>query len=225
MKRFLFTLVLMLAGAPLWAAEPTPAPAKIDVKPTYAVHEPIVATLTGGTGICLWNDPEGFDVIEERNGTILYIWAPPGTHKLKCVLLDITSLAPLVYTKTTVRAEFTVGTVDPPKPPLNQKWQIAFFYERTLLDDFPAAQREILAGLDFRKELLAKGHKIVCFYDKDIRGPNATIPANLKPWFDAIENDPLPRVAFAPIEGGPIKDFALPADKASLGKLLEKGGE
>lgn len=236
MKRFSLALLLILASAQLWAAEPTPAPPKVEVKATYTVHEPIVATVTGLASLYLWDDTTGFEVIELDGGKTLHVWAKPGKYRLRCRLL-VVDWDKKAFTSTRVSADFIVTPLVPepdpvppvppvpPPPPPNQKWQVAFFYERTDSAKLTPGQQEILAGLTFREELKAKGHKIVCFYDKDIRGTNATIPTHLQSWFDAIKNDSLPRVAFAPIEGGPIRDFPLPADKTALDRLLEKGGE
>jgi hypothetical protein len=47
-----------------------------------------------------------------------------------------------------------------------------------------------------------------------------TVPANLKPYWDAIQGDPLPRVAIAPLGGGAVRDFPMPADSVALYKLL-----
>lgn len=119
---------------------------------------------------------------------------------------------------------------DPPKP--GQKYQVMFFYETDDLDNMPMAQREMVTGLAFREALEAKGHRFMGAYDADTivtvkqscNGRTCTevrsVAPALKEWWAAVDGDPLPRVAIAPLDGGDIKDFPLPAGRAELYLLM-----
>ena len=92
-----------------------------------------------------------------------------------------------------------------------------FIFESNDLDNLPPGQREILAGLTFRKTLADKGHLIRGFFDKDSA---AGALAEVAPFFAAVDGKSLPRIALSPYEGGKIETFPLPADPAGLWKLL-----
>lgn len=122
---------------------------------------------------------------------------------------------------------------DPPIPPNpTSKWQVAFFYQSDTLDNMSLSQKEMIAGLLFRNDLKSKGHSYLGGFDVDsvaktVRKCDAakcytiyTVPANLKPYWDAIQGDPLPRIAIAPLGGGTVRDFPMPADSTALYKLL-----
>ena len=42
-------------------------------------------------------------------------------------------------------------------------------------------------------------------------------------WWRAVDGDPLPRIALAPLDGGDISDYPLPANKEELWAMLEGG--
>ena len=81
--------------------------AGIDVKERYDVHEPIVATVTDEASVYFWDLSATFKAIEVGDGKTLYIWAPPGRHQLKCILLTIDWEAHTVAKKST-QAEFMI---------------------------------------------------------------------------------------------------------------------
>jgi hypothetical protein len=122
---------------------------------------------------------------------------------------------------------------DPPLPPL-VKWQVMFFYQSDQLDNLPQSQIDMISGLVFRRALEGKGHSFAGAFDVDsvakaarLCGPRgcltvaAAVPNDLKPWWAAVDGDPMPRVAIAPIGGGAVRDFPLPADETALYALLE----
>lgn len=122
---------------------------------------------------------------------------------------------------------------DPPAPNPAAKWQVMFFLESTDVDDLPAGQIELLSSLTFRQSLDAAGHRFMGRYDRDsvmetrsvCNGvtcrPYLAVKSDLAPWWGAVKGDPLPRIAIAPIDGGDIRDFPMPADESALYKLLE----
>lgn len=105
-----------------------------------------------------------------------------------------------------------------PDPQPTKHWQVAFFLESNNLDNLTAAQQALLASLLVRKDLEAKGHRLVGVFDPDSAG-TVTDPG-LKAWFQAAASK-APCVAIAPMEGGTIRVYSLPADKDALLKLLE----
>jgi hypothetical protein len=110
----------------------------------------------------------------------------------------------------------------PPPPPPSDKLQIAFFVESANLDNLPIRQRLMLASLTLRQEIEAAGHKLLGVWDDDITGPNG-VPERYRKWYEAIQGDPLPRIAYAPLEGGQIIDEPLPANTDELWELIGRG--
>ena len=120
---------------------------------------------------------------------------------------------------------------DPQPPPQPVKWQVAIFVESADLDTMPLPQLEITSSLVFRKTLESSGHKLLGVWDKD--RPTTTVcdgdvcrqvPVGGKhdAYWAAISGDPLPRIAIAPIDGGAVQDFPLPATAAELLQLLQE---
>jgi len=120
---------------------------------------------------------------------------------------------------------------DPQPPPTPTKWQVAIFVESADLDTMPLPQLEITSSLVFRKTLESSGHKLLGVWDKD--RPTTTVcdgdvcrqvPVGGKhdAYWAAISGDPLPRIAIAPIGGGAVQDFPLPATAAELLQLLQE---
>ena len=114
--------------------------------------------------------------------------------------------------------------IDPPLPP-GKKWQVAVVYEKEDAIKLPAAQRLIISGLKFRDKLKAAGHKLVPggIIDQHIVDADGSVPADLKPYLDAAKGKVMPRLCIAPISGGDVLDFPLPATEADVLELLEKG--
>jgi len=99
-----------------------------------------------------------------------------------------------------------------------------FFRESADMEELSKEQCTIVSSLKLREELKKRGHAFVGSFDRDSIGRSG-VPDRLKPWWDAVKGDRMPRVALAPHtrEGGPIIDFPLPQDTAALWKLLEEG--
>jgi len=122
---------------------------------------------------------------------------------------------------------------DPPPPNPTAKWQVMFFLESTDADDLSAGQIELVSSLTFRQSLDASGHRFMGRYDRNsvmetrstCNGvtcrPYLAVKSDLAPWWGAVKGDSLPRLAIAPIDGGDIRDFPMPADEAAFYKLLE----
>lgn len=123
---------------------------------------------------------------------------------------------------------------DPPDPPTptDQKWMVVFFYESSDTPKLPAAQQTLLSSLLVRQRLTAAGHKFLACLDKDRDLKYAKecfsdgtcryllVEDQWSDWWDAVVNDPMPRVAIAPLNGGYVQDFLLPANETELNKLL-----
>lgn len=113
--------------------------------------------------------------------------------------------------------------IDPPEPEPGAKYQIVMFAESAQLDNLGLGQRAILASLTLREELKAKGHKLLGVFDPDLVGPGGSVPEASAQWFRAIQGQSLPCIAIAPLAGGDIRVYPLPADKVALWKLLGGG--
>ena len=107
------------------------------------------------------------------------------------------------------------GEPDPPDPPEpSGPWQIMMFYDAQYLDDYQPEKRLLLNSLILRDKLEADGHVFLEALEKsDIRDG---VPSRYTPWVNAVLNDPLPRIALAPLEGGKVMDFPLPENVEAL---------
>lgn len=104
---------------------------------------------------------------------------------------------------------------DPPNPGPGGPYQIMMFYDGDQLDNYPKDQRFILTSLKYRKDLEAKGHVLLEVLEK------AAISKGGSPFLDAVKGKTLPRIAFAPKDGGTnVLDYPLPANYEELLKLL-----
>lgn len=144
-----------------------------------------------------------------------------GKFTVNAIVVDWTArtLTPLTYS-------IVVGTEpnppDPPDPPNpDRKWQVMIVHESNDLDNLPRGQVELLSSLSLREELKAAGYVLLGVYDDDSCASGQCSVA-LRPWFAAVAGETMPRVAIAPVGGGNVKDFPLPADKAGLLKLLQE---
>jgi hypothetical protein len=135
---------------------------------------------------------------------------------------------------------------EPEPPPVVEEWQICLFTDKEREDNLPEEQVILLNGLKFRDELKEKGHKFLgcfnasskaksswplvkkegCYYtprgqkicaDQWVRVPSGVPPD----WWESVDGKPLPRVAFAPKDGGPIQSFPLPKSRDEFWSLLE----
>ena len=110
--------------------------------------------------------------------------------------------------------------VDPVDPPLPAgKKHIVFFIESDNLDVMPYAQRWLVTSLVARKNLETRGHTFLQVID-DNQIRLTSPPAKWLPWIESVKGDPLPRVAFADADGGPVTDYAMPVDYKHLLELL-----
>jgi hypothetical protein len=228
--RFLLTLSLTAA-----VLTPLPALAQISVLPTHgkslgsaSAPEPgkwiVFATgflpvqpvlLDGGKTI-LW---------EGDAGDYAVIYLPPGDAQ------PVVQRVTLGATSPPAPDPQPDPTPEPQPPPSPTKWQVAIFVESDDLDAMPLAQLEITSSLVFRQTLAAAGHALLGIWDKD--RPTTTVceggvcrqvPVGGKhdAFWAAVSGDPLPRVAIAPLGGGPVQDFPLPATAAELLQLLQE---
>jgi hypothetical protein len=106
-----------------------------------------------------------------------------------------------------------------PKPPVpGGPYRILLLYDTEQLDNLPPDQRALLTSLVYRQKLTEAGHRVLgVFAAQTINPANAS---KYKEFFAAAANDPLPRIVIAPLAGGKVSDFPLPANMADLEKLL-----
>ena len=111
---------------------------------------------------------------------------------------------------------------DPPDPPLppGGPWQIVLFYDGGQLDNYPPSQRNLLTSLALRKQLQQDGHDLLEILESAAVN-NGTVVSKLEPWIKSVKGKPFPRVALAPVAGGTIQDFPLPADETAFLALLK----
>lgn len=173
---------------------------------------PVQPTLVDGGKSILW---------EGDAGDYAVIFLPPGDAQ------------PIVQKVTLGKAADPPTPPTPPTPPVNAKWQVLFFIESADLDNLTLPQQAMLSGLVFRSELTKAGHRFMGTFDKD-RSTGQTVicvdgtclrttrESKYDVWWKAIAGKTVPLVAIAPLEGGTIQTFPLPADAAALLKLLSE---
>jgi hypothetical protein len=108
---------------------------------------------------------------------------------------------------------------EPPEPTPGGPYQILFYYQGEDLDNLPQAQRDLMVSLAVKERLKAAGHVVLGALEAQSM-KSGSVPARWKAWVDAVQGDPLPRVAIAPKAGGPVHDFPLPVNEAALNALL-----
>jgi hypothetical protein len=230
-RRFLAPLILLSAASPLWG--------QITVTPPESdAHDPIVAVLANPI-------PEGAQVQGGWQASTvktlpapegIHIWAKPGTHTVSYRGVWIATVPVTLADGTVVQvlqgfgfldesATFTVKGGTGPNPPLppdpGGKWQMMLFYEADRLDNYPEPQRQLLTSRVVREQLTSDGHR----FRKVVESAalSGTASAEFEPWFKAVRGKTLPRVAIAPVEGGAVREFPLPADLTALKQLLDGG--
>ena len=122
---------------------------------------------------------------------------------------------------------------DPPTPDPGAKFQVMLIHEANDLDNLPQGQVDVLSGRVFRAKLAAAGHTFLGSYhvgslvttrtrciDGECETTTTPIPG-MAVWFESVRGDPLPRICLAPLAGGEVRDFPLPADSAATIKFLE----
>jgi len=234
MRKLLIILALMLPSTALGQIV-TPA----EVEPytiataTAQSDVPPGAKVDGG-----WSASAGVSYVVIEPNKIVWT-APPGKHVLtyagfwlnlkEITFLDgsdppkeITIQSYLGHGRFEETATSTVlGGTDPvdPKPeppnPAGPK-RIVFFVAADNLDSMPYAQKYIVTSLVARKNLAARGHTFLLIDDDQMQNP----PTEYAPWVEAVKDDPLPRVAFADADGGPISDYPMPVDYKHLLELI-----
>lgn len=215
-----------------------------EIEPYTVVEAKIVSSIPEGAAFNGgWEASEGVSWLPNGSGGI-HLTAKPGAHRVDYVgfwvhveevtFLDgsdppreITIQSYLGSGAIKETASFTVlGGTDPvpqPQPPApGGKKSIVFFLDLASREQLPVAQRWLVTSLSARKKLEALGHEYLQIIDDD-QLDNAS--ATWKPWIDAVRGDPLPRVAFAPIDGGPIVDYPMPPDYNRLLQLLGEPNE
>ena len=231
MRKLLFLLAFMLHSTALGQIV-TPAevePYRVSTA-TVKASVPEGATFSGG-----WVASEGVSFLSHSADTIHWT-APPGEHSLSYSGFwlhvvpvtftdgsgkEITIQSYLGHGSVSESATFTVvGGADPvPKPeppnPAGPK-RIVFFVAANDLDSMPYAQRYLVTSLVARKNLAARGHTFLLIDDDQMQNP----PTEYAPWVEAVKDDPLPRVAFADADGGPITDYPMPVDYKHLLELI-----
>jgi len=235
--RYLITLLLFLAAMT--------ARAGINVPPSTEPYKVITATVTaaipeGAKFQGGWTVSDGVSFLEHTSDTI-FLTAKPGTHQLaykgfwvhtKTVTFKdgdgnkVSIESYLGSDQVNEEADFTVigGTVPDPLPdPLDPKpagpKSIVFYLQADEIDKMPYAQSYLVTSLKARKHLEARGHTFLLVMNDDM--VNMTNPpAKWRDWIDAVRGDTLPRVAFAPTEGGVIVDYPFPRDYKHLLELL-----
>ena len=219
----------------------TLAHGQIQVPAETPAHEPIVAKLTNPI-------PDGAQI--QGGWTLatgkflaipggIHVWAPPGTHQIAYRGVWIQTVPVTLPDGQIVQvlqgfgfldetATFTVkgggpdpGPDPPDPPPPGGKWQMMLFYEADRLDNYPEAQRQLLTSRIVRESLEQQGHRFRQVVESSAL--SGSVSAEFKTWFDAVRGKPLPRIAIAPVEGGAVREFALPTSLTALRQLLETG--
>lgn len=230
--RLLITLLLSLCCSVVWGQITVPAEIERDVPivATVAAPMPDGATFDGG-----WKSDEGVSILPSGDKGTVHIWAKPGTHTLRFSGFwlhlkeitftdgageEITITSYLGHGFIDETAEFKVkGGDDGPDPIPGGPFQLMFFYDADQLDDYPPSQRQLLTSLVVRKNLEESGHNVVEILEKS--AVDAAVVAKYPVWINAVKGDPLPRVAIAPKDGGPVADFQLPSSYEALEALLK----
>lgn len=107
---------------------------------------------------------------------------------------------------------------DPPVPPVG-KYRIMLYYNAKQFASLPQSQKNILNSTAFRDYLTEQGHVLV--EQLDPTQFTGSVPDKYKSWVEAVKDDPLPRIAFAPKDTeGYVIDYALPLDMALTKALI-----
>ena len=165
----------------------------------------------------------GVDMRQAQDGKSITWVAPPGKYQISAIIVKI-DFEQKSWTIQKASKEVVIAGPNPPLPPdpdpqpePGAKYQVALLIESGDLDNLPRAQQAILASLKLRDELARRGHHLVGILERD-QAKDA--PPGLAPFYEAASGKPLPRIEIAPVAGGTITDYPLPADEASLWKIL-----
>jgi len=232
-------IILLLA----WLAMTASALAQIDVPAENREHVPIPVSVQSAVPQGAKVDGPGWVIPPKVNvhtvdATHLVVCAPPGEYTIE-YQLEWIHVEPITFIdgtgksitfnnflgngKISQKATFKVlgGTppVPPPPPPLppGGPYQVVLFYSPDQLDNLTADQREILNSMAYREKLKAAGHSLLGV----LAGNAAPSPqSKFRPFYNAVDGDPMPRVAVASKDGGKVVDFPLPATAKELDALL-----
>jgi hypothetical protein len=165
----------------------------------------------------------GVDMRQAQDGKSITWVAPPGKYQIVAIIVKI-DFEQKSWTIQKASREVVISGSNPPNPPTPEpqpvpgvKYQVAFLVESGNLDNLPQAQRALLASLTLRDEVTKRGHHFLGVLETD---QSKTAPQALAPFYAATEGKPLPRVAIAPLAGGTITEFALPANESAFWKSL-----
>lgn len=155
------------------------------------------------------------------------IWAEDGQHTVTAVgtwvVTDTGELggALIDFGYYEYTATFVVGPggPGPDPPPPGGPYQLMFFYEGDSLDNYPQAQRNLITSLALRNRLVSQGHVVLEMVEA--KALDKPAPDRYKLFFDAVRGKTMPRLAFAPKEGGELREVPLPANEAELNELLK----
>ena len=212
----------------------------IDVPPELNPYDPVIATVDavipdGATFDGGWDVSDGARMAPGVGNTV-HVWAKPGTYTLSFSGLwihlkevkfkdgdgnEITIMSYLGHDYINDKANFTVlgGTEpDPILPQPTGKKQLVFFVAEEDLESLPSGQQAILTSLSVRKDLADRGHVFSQVIDDD--QIKQGVSAKWLPFIKVVSGDTLPRVAMAPVDGGAVEDYPLPATYDELLKLL-----
>ena len=111
------------------------------------------------------------------------------------------------------------GPNPPPPPPPGGPYQVVMVYDEQQLDNLPVAQRDLLTSMVAQGKIAQAGHVIQgVFAAQSIQNQSG----KLAPFFKEVLGKQMPRLAVAPISGGAVREYPLPASLAELEALLSK---
>jgi hypothetical protein len=157
-----------------------------------------------------------------ENSSAIVFTGPPGKYVVSLVVYSGSGEFATSSASTTIlEGDGPEPPVPPvPPPPPTTKWQVAFFYDNDGLDDMTAEQLSMVSGRLFRRTLEEAGNQFIGSLERDSFKPSGKTTSSLAPWFDAIKGATMPQLAIAPVGGGTIQTFPLPADEDALYAIL-----
>lgn len=177
----------------------------IDVPAQVEPYAPVVASVKADADVYLWESSSPtVSIIPIGNGKTVHIWAPPGTHKLRCLCLtvdvDFAKETKSIEQKTYLGG-FVVGSPSPgpnPNPtpgPIPEPPPVTIGPKNILLihesaDDTPAfadALVDLMVGEPYRT-IRQPGHKLWILDDDE---------EAVQPWLRYVNNQPLPVLIFS----------------------------
>jgi len=111
---------------------------------------------------------------------------------------------------------------EPDPPPPGGKKQVVLWVTEQQLDNLPQGQRDILNSLVFRQWLTSGGH--VLLEVADPANFSGSSPGRWGPWLASVAGQSLPAISLAPVGGGPVKTYPLPASVEAAKTLIGGSG-